>query len=139
MPVMAYTPVHSYYDLLWPTLQAVIEIGGSGRLDEIVQAVIERERYSESQQAVLHGDGPQTEIEYRLAWGADLRRTARVGCGQSPRLVGTSRSTACQNFTPSTTGRLASAADSASVKILPRTMGPPMKRGTGRMNFLTCC
>jgi DNA-binding transcriptional LysR family regulator len=57
--------VPPYQDLLWPTLQAVIAIGGSGRISEINQAVVERGRYSEAQQSVLHGDGPQTEIEYR--------------------------------------------------------------------------
>lgn len=61
-------PVPSYYDLLWPTLQAVIAIDGSGHLSEINSAVVEREDFSEEQQSVLHGDGPQTEIEYRLAW-----------------------------------------------------------------------
>jgi len=69
--------VPTYYDLLWPTLQAVIDMSGSGRLDEIVQAVIEREGYSEALQAVPHGDGPQTEIEYRLAWA----RTYLKGMG----------------------------------------------------------
>lgn len=72
---MATTP--SYYDLLWPTVQAVIAIDGSGRIDEINRTVIEREGYSEDQQAVLHGDGPQTEIEYRLAWA----RTYLKGMG----------------------------------------------------------
>jgi len=72
---MATTP--SYYDLLWPTVQAVIAIDGSGRIDEINRTVIEREGYSEEQQAVLHGDGPQTEIEYRLAWA----RTYLKGMG----------------------------------------------------------
>lgn len=69
--------VPSYQDLLWPTLQAVIAIGGSGRISEINQAVAERGRYSEAQQSVLHGDGPQTEIEYRLAWA----RTYLKGMG----------------------------------------------------------
>ena len=69
--------VPSYRDLLWPTLQAVIAIGGSGRIDEINGTVVERQRYSEAQQSVLHGDGPQTEIEYRLAWA----RTYLKGMG----------------------------------------------------------
>ena len=69
--------VPSYQDLLWPTLRAVIAIGGSGRISEINQAVVERGGYSEVQQAVLHGEGPQTEIEYRLAWA----RTYLKGMG----------------------------------------------------------
>ena len=70
-------PVPSYYELLWPTLQAVIAIDGSGHLSEINSAVVEREDFSEEQQSVLHGDGPQTEIEYRLAWA----RTYLKGMG----------------------------------------------------------
>lgn len=67
----------SYYELLWPTLQTVIVMDGSGRIDEINRTVIEREGYSEEQQATLHGEGPQTEIEYRLAWA----RTYLKGMG----------------------------------------------------------
>lgn len=54
--------------LLWPTLQAVIEIGGSGTLDEVNEQVAARESFSEEQQGVIHNKGPRTEIEYRLAW-----------------------------------------------------------------------
>jgi restriction system protein len=64
------TPVEipPYGELLWPTLQAVARLGGSGAIEEIVEEVLNGEQFSERHQAVLHGDGPQTEIEYRLAW-----------------------------------------------------------------------
>lgn len=68
-------PTHA--ELFWPTLQAVIGMDGSGHLSEINRAVVEREQFSDEQQAVLHGDGPQTEIEYRLAWA----RTYLKGMG----------------------------------------------------------
>lgn len=58
----------SYKDLLWPTLQAVRHLGGSASIEEIVEEVPRQQHFSEEQQAVLHGEGPQTEIEYRLAW-----------------------------------------------------------------------
>lgn len=67
----------AYNELLWPTLQAVIAMDGSGHLDEIDQTVIAREGFSEAQQTLLHGDGPRTEIEYRLAWA----RTYLKGMG----------------------------------------------------------
>jgi restriction system protein len=69
--------IPTHVDLLWPTLQAVREIGGSGTIDEINDQVIEREGFSEEQQAVLHNDGPRTKIEYRLAWA----RTYLKGIG----------------------------------------------------------
>lgn len=62
------TEVPPYTELLWPTLQAVKALGGSGSIEEIVGRVLTDERFSEQQQAVLHGEGPRTEIEYRLAW-----------------------------------------------------------------------
>ena len=69
--------VPSYKDLLWPTLRAVREIGDSGTIEEIVEKVVELEGFSEEQQEVPHGDGPTSEIEYRLAWA----RTYLKGMG----------------------------------------------------------
>lgn len=60
--------VPSYDRLLWPTIEALRSLGGSGALSEINERVVELATFSPAQQAVLHGDGPQTEIEYRLAW-----------------------------------------------------------------------
>lgn len=60
--------VPSYDTMLWPTLVMVSELGGSGSISEISEAVIGRQAYGEQVQSVLHKDGPQTEIEYRLAW-----------------------------------------------------------------------
>jgi restriction system protein len=69
--------VPSYKDLLWPTLRAVREIGDSGTIEEIVEKATELEGFTEEQQAVPHGDGPASEIEYRLAWA----RTYLKGMG----------------------------------------------------------
>jgi restriction system protein len=63
--------------MLWPTLQAAIALGGSASIAELDAAVIDREQFSGEQQDVLHGDGPQTEIQYRLAWA----RTYLKGMG----------------------------------------------------------
>ena len=66
---MAIADVPQYNEMLWPTLQAVAELGGSASIGEIVETVIKREGFSDAQQAVLHNNGPETEIGYRLAWG----------------------------------------------------------------------
>jgi restriction system protein len=55
--------------LLWPILQAVAELGRSASVSEIVDVVVKTEGFSDVQQAVLHGGGPRTELDYRLAWG----------------------------------------------------------------------
>jgi restriction system protein len=54
--------------MLWPALRAVAALDGSARIDEIDQTTIELEQFTEEQQSVLHGDGPRTEIGYRLTW-----------------------------------------------------------------------
>lgn len=64
-------------DLLWPTLLAVNALGGSASIDEIADSAIRTAGYDEDVQAVPHGNGPQTEIEYRLAWA----RTNLKGMG----------------------------------------------------------
>jgi restriction system protein len=66
-----------YNDLLWPALQAIIELGGSASISELHATVIDTEKFSPEVQAVLHGDGPSTEIQYRLAWA----RTYLKGMG----------------------------------------------------------
>ena len=78
------TSVPPYNELLWPTLCAVRELGHSARLDEINERVIERENFSDEQLAVLHNEGPRSELEYRLAWA----RTYLKGMGA---LANTSR------------------------------------------------
>ena len=60
--------IPAYSDLLWTTLRAVKDNGDSATIREVVERVVERESLTEEQQAVLHGDGPRTEVEYRLAW-----------------------------------------------------------------------
>jgi hypothetical protein len=69
--------VPPYNEMLWPVVQAVAELGGSASIGEIVETAIKREAYSDAQQAVLHNDGPETEIGYRLAWA----RTYLKGMG----------------------------------------------------------
>jgi restriction system protein len=56
-------------ELMWPTLQALKELGGSGRIEEIVESVIEAEGFTEEQQEVRRKPGDRmSKIEYRLAW-----------------------------------------------------------------------
>jgi len=60
--------IPKYYELFWPTLQALQRLGGSGTVQEIEAQVYEIGRYSEEQRGVLRGAGPATELAYRLAW-----------------------------------------------------------------------
>jgi restriction system protein len=60
--------------MLWPTLQAIMSLGNSGTNQEIEDRAIEIAGYSEAQQAVIHLDGPKTEIRYRMAWARTYLR-----------------------------------------------------------------
>lgn len=55
-------------DLAWPVIKALRQLGGSGSIEEIDTSVAEIEGFDEDTQAVLHGTGPRTELQYRLAW-----------------------------------------------------------------------
>jgi restriction system protein len=64
------TPVEipPYHQMLWPTLQAIAQLGNSGSNSEIEDKATEIAGYTPDQLAVLHLEGPQTEIRYRMAW-----------------------------------------------------------------------
>jgi restriction system protein len=74
---MASAYIPSYDELLWPTLRAVRELGNTAKLEEVDEKVVAQEGFSEKLMAVLHKDGPRSEIEYRLAWA----RTYLKGIG----------------------------------------------------------
>lgn len=57
-----------YRDMLYVTLRVMLSLGGSASINELDPAVVTAAGWTERQQQVLHGDGPKTEIEYRLAW-----------------------------------------------------------------------
>jgi len=59
----------SHFDLMWPTLIALKALGGSGRIDEIVERVTVDEGFTEEQLAVKLRDGRSMgKVENRLAW-----------------------------------------------------------------------
>jgi restriction system protein len=68
MPGMARPDIPRWKDLLWPTLDALRALGGSGSIEEIETTVDAIVGFTEEQQAVLHKSGPLSEINYRLAW-----------------------------------------------------------------------
>jgi restriction system protein len=60
--------IPSVRELYWPTAKALRDLGGSGTIQEIAERVIENEGFDEETQAIPHGTGSRTEVEYRLAW-----------------------------------------------------------------------
>lgn len=59
----------SYDELIIPTVDALIKLGGSGTIEEINNAVYELIKLSEDVIQVPHGEeGTINEVDYRLAW-----------------------------------------------------------------------
>ena len=62
-----------------PTLQAIHEAGGSASINEITKIVIRNLAISDDDANEPHGNGTQTELEYRLAWArTDLKKYGLV-------------------------------------------------------------
>jgi restriction system protein len=65
-------------DLLWPTLQAVRDLGGAAGIREINQRAMQIASLDEEQRSLPHAaGGAASEIEYRLRWA----RTNLKGVG----------------------------------------------------------
>ncbi len=62
------TEVPRYQDLLWPVVVALRELGGSASISELDERVIADQQFSDEQQALLQGDGPKSQLSYRISW-----------------------------------------------------------------------
>src|ERR1700745_1077131 len=60
--------VPSFDALMWPTLEALKAMGGSGTNEELLAKVIEVGKIPPDVQAVQHTDHRQTKLNYNLAW-----------------------------------------------------------------------
>jgi restriction system protein len=59
----------TFDELIIPTLQALKKLGGSGSIEEIIEAVYEIANISEDILQISHDEnGLQREVDYRLAW-----------------------------------------------------------------------
>jgi hypothetical protein len=74
---MASGTLPRYHELMWPTLQAVIALGGSAPAAEIKAWVIQDQALSREQLARPHAWGRVSELDYRLYWA----RRHLVGIG----------------------------------------------------------
>lgn len=60
--------VPTYDELVYPTIQALISLGGSGSNEEILAKVIELGKYPDGIEEVRNSRGTMSLIAYRLAW-----------------------------------------------------------------------
>lgn len=57
-----------YEKMMWPAILALKEMGGSASNQELLDKVIAIMQLPENKQNILHNNGPNTEVNYRLAW-----------------------------------------------------------------------
>lgn len=61
-------PELAYPDLVWPTILAIRDKGGSASIEEIEDGVARLMNLSDDVLAAPHTQGSRTEFQYRLAW-----------------------------------------------------------------------
>lgn len=68
----------TYDQLMVPLMKALVNLGGSGSIDEIYETVVDIEKFDEETLAILHNPekSSQTEIGYRLAWARTYLKKA---------------------------------------------------------------
>jgi restriction system protein len=78
LPVMTnpMTQVPTFDALLWPALNALKAMGGSGSNDELLTKVIELEGVPEAVASFIHTDNRQTKLGYNLAWAKTYLKRA---------------------------------------------------------------
>lgn len=69
------TKIPTHIELMWPTLQAIKQLGGSGTNEEILDKVVEIEGFPEEVQNEPHKKG-KTKLEYRAAWARSYLKLA---------------------------------------------------------------
>jgi restriction system protein len=65
---MTVVQIPTYEDLLWPTLKALENKGGSASNQELSEEIASYLELSDDVLDVLHNDGPLSKVEYRGAW-----------------------------------------------------------------------
>lgn len=66
-------------DLHWPTLEVLKNRGGSASIRELSEHVARYLELPDDVADTLHGDGPQTEVDSRLAWArTDLKLAGAI-------------------------------------------------------------
>ena len=65
---MQNSPIPTYKDLLWPTLKALENRGGSASIPELSQDIADTLALPDHILDALHNSGPQSEVDYRAGW-----------------------------------------------------------------------
>jgi restriction system protein len=70
--------IPKFQELMWPTIVALREIGGSATIEELEEKVGEQMKLPESVLEAPHGDSGRSEVGYRMAWARTYLKRAEV-------------------------------------------------------------
>ncbi len=68
--------VPTFDELMWPTLLALREMGGSASNEELLSKVISVANISDDIMEIVHSDGRQPKVQYNLAWAKTYLKKA---------------------------------------------------------------
>ena len=68
--------VPAYTQMLWPTIEALKQLGGSAANDELLTKVIDLMQLSPEVQNIPHTDGRQSKVSYNLHWAKTYLKKA---------------------------------------------------------------
>lgn len=68
--------VPTFDELMWPTLVALREMGGSASNEELLSKVVTVANLSDDVMSVIHTDGRQPRVQYNLAWAKTYLKKA---------------------------------------------------------------
>ena len=68
--------VPTFDELMWPTLVALREMGGSASNEELLSKVVAVANLSDDVMSVIHTDGRQPRVQYNLAWAKTYLKKA---------------------------------------------------------------
>ena len=71
-----------YTELLWPTLKALEDKGGSASIQELSEQMASNLQMPNETLGILHKDGPQSEFDYRAAWARTYLK--QIGAIENP-------------------------------------------------------
>ena len=71
----------TFDEMMWPTLETLKQTGGSASNQELLTRVLQLMAIPEEIENLPHGDGPRTEVDYRLLWARTYLR--KVGAIQN--------------------------------------------------------
>ena len=75
MGVQSLLPTH--IDLMWPTIEALKQLGGSGTNREIFNKILNNEQLSQTIQGFIHGNHV-SKLKYRAGWARSFLKIADI-------------------------------------------------------------